>query len=141
MSTQSSAYHAAPPRVLDFLRNYTRRHLACQGPWRIPPAWNTPEYFYTLGQAFTAYTTWDLWRSNYSAQLFEYGTVNPEQPMIVIPAGTWTGLPEPIWDPSGTWSRGSQVLVTPAHAVNYPRPYSKGRRHYWTGAPRKRRNL
>lgn len=141
MSDLSTAYHAAPPAVRDFLRNYTRKHLSCQGPWRIPPLYDTRQYFYTPGQPFTAYTTWDLWKTNYTAQIYYTGSPTPEQPIILTPSFSWTNLPEPIFDLWGDWSRGSQTLLPKQLLVNYPRPYSRGRRHYWTGAPRRRRNL
>lgn len=140
MPTPSEDYHATDPAVRDFLRNWCRRHLAGQAPWRDPLAPEYRQYFFTLGQTFTAHTTWDLHRSNRAAQILATGFYRHDQAAIVTPAFSWMDLPEPIYDPLGFYSRGSASLVVPDVAFNYPRPYSRGRRHYWTGAPRKRMN-
>lgn len=140
MSAASEDYHATEPEVRDFLRNWCRRHLTGQAPWRDPAAPGYPQYFYTIGQAWTAHTAWDLARSNRTAQLLINGTYRHDQAEITTPDFTFMDLPEPIFDPIGQYSRGSATLVVPATAFNYPRPYSKGRRHYWTGAPRRRMN-
>jgi hypothetical protein len=129
-------------------------YLADYDLW-IPISW--------FGQSFAGYLGFHVAQRNWGVQLLDHGSFDKNSIIIQIPGFSTTGLYEPDYDVYGNVSYESFTLsfldytsinkyVDPPtdppteeepmfFAYNLPRLKYKIRRSYWTGAPRRRRNL
>lgn len=141
MSAYSEAWHNTPPAVRDFYRNYHRRYL-CHG-WKAEwdPVLKRWWPFYGIGWLFSGYSGFSMAVNNWLVQLFDFGKFNPA--LVQFELDPWWPYP-PIQPTGPVPFRGGwpdQFFEIPFWAENYPRPKYKVRRQYWTGKPRRRRNL
>lgn len=141
MSTYSDAWQNTPPAIRDFYRNYHRRNLAhCwKAEYGPPPLKWIP--FFTLGWSFQGYSGYALMMANLNIQVWLTGSFNVATVLLEVDPA----FPPPSIQPTGPglW-RGSypdQFAVVPAVGINYPRAKYKVRRQYWTGKPKRRRNI
>ncbi len=141
MSTYSDAWHNTPPATRDFYRNYHRRYLAhC---WKNYYWWQYQIWmpFYGVGWSWLGYSGYALAQANWTDQVRHFGSFNPAIVMLSI---------DPYWPPPPIQPHGpgiyhgaypDQFVAVPEFADPYPREKYKVRRQYWTGKPRRRRNL
>lgn len=129
------------PAVRDFYRNFALRNTRYCQPWPWPEYPGSLQYFTTLGQAFTAALGYDIARCNFSAQAFQLGSWDKNIVLFRDDPGFYHPTATPYLDANGFMEWQAQWSTIPTYCSNYPRPFSRGRRSYWTGAPRRRMNL
>jgi hypothetical protein len=141
MSTYSEAWAAMNPAVRDFYRNWADINSAQS--WHAE-WWDAFQFwlpFYTMGISWPGYLGFHIAQRNWGIQTALSGSFNPDTVLLCIPATTWTGLLEPQYDQAENGSYSQFWDVVPVWAINFPREKYKVRKSYWTGAPRRRRNL
>lgn len=141
MSTYSEAWHTMDPAVRDFYVNWALINTAQSWHaewWEEYHQWLP---FTALGQAFPGYLGFHIAQRNWGIQLFETGSFNPNVVLLTDPGPGWDTNWEPQYSSWGFPFYGSIYIVVPDYCYNYPRPKYRIRRSYWTGAPRRRRNL
>ena len=140
MSAASVRYHALPRSALAALTNRARSGLRYLAPWHdaYPPY--ARQYFVTFGMSFTARSAYDLARDNFAYQSLSAPPFTHQQLAFAVPEFSFTGAPDFPIDPLGLYDPGMHCSAYAAYLFNYPKPYSRPRRSYWTGAPRRRRN-
>lgn len=141
MSTYSEAWHNMDPDIRNFYRNWADRN--CAQNWHVE--W-LEEYdlwwqFFSLGQSYPGYLGYHVAQRNWGIQLFLSGSFSSAVVLLHIPAFGYTGAIEPAYDAFGFNSYESTFGSIPEIAFNYPREKYRVRKSYWTGAPRRRRNL
>jgi hypothetical protein len=141
MSAWSAAYHAMPRKDQEFCHNWALRSSFYCTPFIPADPYDPNSHFATLGSCWTGATGADVAHSNLNVQYFIFGDcVN--RPMVLYPAGYgFNENDEPARDIFAMYCYWPQFEWVPMMAFNYPRPFFKARRSYWTGAPRRRRNL
>jgi hypothetical protein len=141
MSAHSDAWAAAPPAVQAFYVNFASLNtIFCQhtlGDQSFPYF----GYFTTLGWSFLGYRGYDVFQHNFTVQLAISGAVDPAIVVMQLQELWETGHIGPAFSAGGFLDWGEQFRDVPAFAENYPRAKVRPRRSYWTGAPRRRRNL
>lgn len=141
MSVYSQAWRDTPPAVRDFYVNYHRRF--CAHSWKAEYSIVIQQWvpFQSIGWSFLGYSGVALAMANWERQTFLTGSFNPA---IVLMTDD-PDYPPPDLQPIGPnpWDGAytDQFISVPSAAFNYPREKYKVRRSYWTGAPKKRRNL
>lgn len=142
MSTYSDSWEATPPKVRDFYRNYAQRH--CVQSWKTvwdPIAGHFWPFFGAMW-VFWATRGIDIAIGNWKNQLAVSGSFNTA---IVLFDLTPTLPPPPIQPAHGPGLDGDlpDIYATvPLDPTNqYPRAKYNVRRTYWTGKPKRRRNL
>ena len=141
MSNFSESWHTMDPTVRDFYRNFANRYTRFCTPWGVADEYGFKEYFTTFGSSFNAPLGFNVATRNFNAQIFALGSYQKDRTIIVVPSFGWTENPQPIFDWGGASGFPEQFSTIPQFCFNYPRPKVKARRSYWTGAPRRRRNL
>ena len=141
MSTYSEAWHNTPPAIRDFYRNFADLNTIFCGRDLANPDWPLYGYFTTLGWAFLCYRGPDIAAHNWTAQLFDHGSFDPATVVMQLQEMWEDGYIGPAFSAGGLFDWGAQFRDVPLYAENYPKPKYKIRKSYWTGAPRRRRNL
>ena len=130
MSTYADAWHAMQPPIRDFYRNHAF----------LNTRFSTP-HFTTFGFVFYRRRGIDLSSANFAYQLRQLPRVDINRP-VILNFSLWDDLPYSLPCDDFAWSTTFQQFATvPAYAFEYPRTKFKVPRSYWTGAPRRRRNL
>lgn len=141
MSTYSEAWQTTPPAVRDFYRNYHRRNLAhC---WKEHYDWTYQMWFAftTIGWSFLGYSGYALAQVNWAHQTFLTGSFNTAIVNLTILPDWPPPDVQPVGPGLNDGAYPDQFQAIPAYAIEYPREKYKVRRQYWTGKPRRRRNL
>lgn len=129
MSSYSDAWHAAPPAVRDFYRNFERRYTGLRFPdFDLGPSWMPRSRAFNAAQR------------NWSAQYFAEGLWSPAVVLFVDNDLGDTPSPTLPYDPYGFYTYQNQYEWIPDYANDYPRTAYNAPRTYWTGKPRRRQN-
>jgi len=141
MSAYSEAWNAMDPATRTFYVNFASIRCQFMGhqAGQYDPAFG--DYYEVYGHVFQAQRGFDVAARNFGEQLFGTGSFDPntiiwtEQDLVfgseILPFYQ-PGLYEGWWNP---WTTIEQ------YAIQYPRAKYNVRKSYWTGAPRRRRNL
>jgi hypothetical protein len=141
MSAWSEAYHAMPREDQEFCHNWSLRASFYCTPFLSDDPYQINPGFFMPGHGWTGATSADVAHSNLNVNFFMNGTCR-NVPMILFPAGYGFNLDdEPARSPFGYYPWYPQFEWIPTLSLVYPRPRFKARRTYWTGVPRRRRNL
>jgi len=97
--------------------------------------------FYEFTESYPGVLGFHLAMHNFVWQLADTGTFNKNIVILRVPFFSDTGNLEPPRDIVGNRSWGDPIVTIPTYAWNYPREKYRTRKSYWTGAPRRRRNL
>ncbi len=141
MSVASDAWEITPPAIRDFYVNYHRRYLAhgWKAGYFVPGKFWFP--FSGLGWSFQGYSGYALFQANITAQQFPLGFFD----VAKVQLETDPDYPPPSIQPAGPFpwlgAYPDQFIEIPDVASQYPRAKYKVRRSYWTGKPKRRRNL
>lgn len=127
--------------VRDFYRNFANANTRYCQPWPWPEYPGFNQHFTTLGQSFEGALGYDIARRNFAAQVVQLGSSDKNIVLFKPDPGFYHTYPTPYLDTQGLLEWPAQWSTVPTFCSNYPRPYSRGRRSYWTGAPRKRMNI
>lgn len=130
MSTYSDAWRDTPPATRDFYHNFHRY----TGMARYPDFDFGPNWTKRSGAPWNAYNNW-TW------QTADTGSFNPA---IVIFVEDWIfGYLDPTipGDAFNFYNYTDTIRHVLDWAFDYPRDKQNVRRTYWTGKPRRRRNL
>jgi hypothetical protein len=100
-----------------------------------PPPDIVPKYIYWMFRGI------DLMIHNIKRQVYYTGSFDPNVVLLHIPDGSISGRLQPVYDETPISAFQEAPLTVPDYAYNYPRAKYKIRKSYWTGAPRRRRNL
>jgi len=141
MSAKSEAYHGLQPRDLEFFHNWAHRNTFFCDPKNILPDDFGIRHFRGMPDYLLGSTGADVAATSLSCLLFWYGSytghpveIQPAYPEYDQPAQPYKDvLGIGVYQDQWTW-------ITPEEASTR-RPFYKARRSYWTGAPRRRRNL
>jgi len=130
MSTYTEAWHNTPPAVRDFYRNFALRYTDQRYPdFDFGPVWMPRS-----APPFSAFRNW-------SHQTAEHGSFNTA--VVHWVSNEMGDSPDPTipYDIHGFYVYVDQYEWIPDWAEDYPRDKVTARQHYWTGAPRRRKNL
>lgn len=144
MSTYSDAWHNADPQIQQFCHSFAQLKTFYLGPFWDPDEpypYGPWQPFSTLGQTFPSSRGRDIYYHNLTAQIWDVGFFDRHTLLLGIPLFTYNDQIEPYYDPGPYYSFADQFTVIPDVCYPYPRPKFKIRRTYWTGTPRRRRNL
>jgi len=141
MSTYSEAWEQTDREIQDFYVNFALNNLGFLGHYEDQYDPDFGGYFFIGGLSGLGWRGWHVFQHNLSGQLFSFGSFDrnrvlfSEQDFIgEIDIFPWFN----IFFFEG-WP--IQFEDVPAEALNYPRLKYNVRKSYWTGTPRRRRNL
>lgn len=141
MSAHSDAWTAAPPAVQAFYVNFASLNTFFCNPDRANPDPPDFGYFTTFGWAFLGYNGYHVFEHNFTVQLAVSGVVDPAIVVMQLQELWEADHIGPAFSAAGFLDWGEQFRDVVDFAWNYPKPKYKIRKSYWTGAPRRRRNL
>lgn len=141
MSTYSQAWHDTPPAIRDFYRNFHNRYLRQARRIDSTPPPGIDDWFSTFGWAFHAYSPAAIAMKNWTYQTFALGSFNPAIVVFATHSAWSDPSPGPPYGVTGLYSWSDQFIDIPNWATQYPRAKRKAPKTYWTGKPRRRRNL
>lgn len=142
MSVYSEAWHNLSPRTRDFYVNFQRVRMNQTWHESYNYDWDFWNHFTMFGWSFSSYFGYAIAYRNWSCQTQATGSFNPEIIMWSREENFWTPHPTPITSYiTGYGNYHNEFKDIPDFAFEYPRAKYKVRRSYWTGKPRRRRNL
>lgn len=141
MSTYSDAWHALSPKTLSFYHNFQRVRM--NQTWHEHYDWGVGRWYsFSDGPwIFHSYFAYAIAYRNWTMQLFDTGSFNPEIVQWAINEEFSPPHPTPQSGIFGYGDYHHEAIDIPLHAFEYPREKHNVRRSYWTGKPRHRRNL
>jgi hypothetical protein len=163
MSTYSDAWHNMDPDLRNFYVNWSQ--INCAQCWHNVwwPQYDFWEPINLWAQSLQGYLGFHVAQRNWGVQQIISGSFDKNYCKLQIPAFGTSGLVEPAYDSSGATAYYSfcidlldyssiNIYVDPPtdppteedpifYGYPLPRLKYKIRKSYWTGAPRRRRNL
>jgi len=141
MSTLSEAWRTAPKAIQDFCNAWSQDRTFYCNPFYSPIYDPYKDYFTGYGTYFPGYRGFDIFRHNMRVQSILYGQYDPskiefENSITFIFPGDQPARVHPPYS-----GYGDQFNEPELNLDNYPRAKYRVRKSYWTGTPRKRRNL
>lgn len=141
MSAKSEAYHGIRSRDLEFLHNWALRNTFYCDPKNILPDDHYGKHFSGFPNGLLGSTGADVAASSLTFLLWWTGAYE-NSPIALRPADPGAGIDaQPYMDPYAMGVYQNQWTWVTADQFTVRRPFYKARRTYWTGAPRRRRNL
>jgi hypothetical protein len=141
MSTFSEAWHTMDNKVREFYIAYSLINTYFCNPFDWDPVYRTKLFFYTFGTGWNGPRGIDVAMKNWTCQLWASGSFAPNS-VLWSTFSIWDYVVlGPMNDPFWGSTFDPQFKVITDWAINYPRQKYRIRRSYWTGIPRRRRNL
>jgi len=141
MSTYSDAWHNMDPDIRNFYRNFADRNTAQS--WHVEyfDLYDMWMSFAMFGLEFLGYLGYHIAQRNWGLQTAETGSFDSSTCLLSVAEFNEFGDIEPQYDIGNILFYGNIWDWAPAFCYNYPREKYRVRKSYWTGAPRRRRNL
>jgi hypothetical protein len=141
LSAKSEAWHTMDPKIREFYVSFAQLNTFYCNPFGWNPLYEQKYHFFGFGVGFIGSNGYNIATSQWTSQLWNLGSFEKNSILWsktnIFHEVTLGPMTDMFWQtaPPNQWSDVTYW------GENYPREKYRIRKSYWTGVPRRRRNL